>query len=150
VFEIKIEDKEVTKFFQDVLDGFEDDNMSRILEEAASYVDYKILERTSKGIDVDSKPFKPYAPMTVRLRSEAGLPTDVPDLFFTGQMLNAMTHDSSPEEGRVFFMGGIGSNSPTNKMLKNNPIRPFFGVSEDDILFVQDLVEDEVDKIIKG
>ena len=150
MFKVKIDDSEIKPFFASMETGLGDDNISRILEEAAAYIDFKIMERTSQGIDVDSKPFKPYAPMTVRLRRKAGLPTNNPDLFFTGQMLNAMTHESTTEEGRVFFMGGISSPTPTEKMQKNNPTFPFFGVSEEDIVFVQDLVDKEVDKMIDG
>lgn len=150
MFEIRIDDTKIKSFFNSLEGGLSDSEMSKIMEEAASYVDFKILERTSKGVDVNSEAFKAYAPLTVRLRREAGLPTNKPDLFFTGQMLNAMTHDSSSEEGRIFFMGGASSPSPTEKMLKNNPIRPFFGVSEEDQLFVEDIVIDHINRIIDG
>ena len=148
MFEVKLDTSQWDDFVKSYEKNFSKSERERILNEAAAYIDFKILERTAKGVDVYGGEFIPYAPLTVRLRSEAGLPTKKVDLFWSGHMLNALTHDVKSEEGRVFFLPG-GKPSATEKALKNNETRPFFGVNQDDRKAVYKIVEKAIDRIFK-
>jgi len=148
VFNIEIDTSQWDDFVKSYNHNFSEPEREKILNEAASYIDFKILERTAAGVDVYGDEFIPYAPLTVRLRNEKGLPTKRVDLFFTGQMLNALTHDSSPDVGRVFFLPG-GSPSASEKALKNNQTRSFFGVSDEDVDNVYDIVDKAIDRIFR-
>ena len=145
---VKIDSSKWDDFVERYNRDFSEHERNRILNKAASYVDFKILERTASGVDVYGNEFIPYAPMSVRLRSAKGLPTRKVDLFFTGRMLNALTHEADSDVGKVFFLPG-GSPSPAEKALKNNQTRPFFGVSDDDVKAVFKIVDDEIDRLLK-
>jgi hypothetical protein len=75
-----------------------------MLMEAAKIIHTGILERTAKGVDADGKAFPPYSEKYAARREARGRPTSKVDLFFTGQMLGAVTERVvSGNEAHVFF-----------------------------------------------
>lgn len=148
MFSAKLDTSEWDDFVKSYNRNFSESERLRILNKAAAYIDFKILERTARGVDLYEDEFIPYAPLTVRLRSEKGLPTKKVDLFFTGEMLGALTHEADSDEGTVFFLPG-GSPSPAEKAIKNNERRPFFGVSREDRNMVFSIIDNEINKVFK-
>lgn len=76
-----------------------------MLMEAAKIIHTGILERTAKGVDADGKTFPAYSEKWAAIRRERGRPTSKVDLFFTGQMIGAITQRVvSGNEAQIFFV----------------------------------------------
>lgn len=94
-----------------------------------------ILDRTSRGKDVDGDPFDPYSKSYNRTRAKKGLPTEIVDLFFRGTMLSALTYTAGELEVKLFFLSTFDSEGVRNdaKAYYNNERREFFALSATDI-----------------
>lgn len=123
-----------------------------IWREIGTYLVASIKDRTSKGKDVDEKDFIPYSPGHLRTRSKKGLPTNTVDLFFTGSMMASMNYDASAEEVRIFFKPGTdktGSSNPEKAFFLQQD-REFFGISDEDVKEVMEIVEQELIRSLRS
>lgn len=84
-----------------------------------------ILERTSKGVDINGGTFKPYSPEYAKYKQSVR--GGYPDwLRLTDEMLNSMVvRLIRANSGEVLF----GNAASREKMMKNDRTRPFFGVN---------------------
>jgi hypothetical protein len=110
-------------------------------------VEQNILQRTANGEDVEGGQFKPYSEAYLKKRKSLGLPT-TPDLFFSGDMLSAMTFTAKEDEVRLFFLPTQDKEGVSNpaKAFWNDQTRRFFALSAEDIneinrMFRKDLVK---------
>lgn len=123
----------------------------RLMGEIGAYVSAQILIRTADGVDADGKPFDAYSAGYETRRSAAGRPTDNVDLFFTGSMLSALTHDADNDRVTLFFMDTsdkFGMRNP-EKAYYNQQLRNFFALSAEDVADVTNMVSKYVAKAIK-
>jgi len=120
------------------------------LRSAASAVTEKIVERTTKGIDVNGRPFPAYEPDYARWRQKRGLGTK-PDYRLTGATLDSLktrgrpkykTRFGSTEVRRVIvgfvikisitdYNGVIHENM--NAHARPSKVRKWFAINDDDI-----------------
>lgn len=112
-----------------------------------------IKERTRRGVDVDGRPFEPYSEGHARKRRAKGLPTSRVDLKFSlyDGMMDQIDHviardlrsvaivieDDEKEQLAVYHnIEGAG---------RSRVIREFFGLSDDEIDAIEELVGDDID-----
>jgi len=122
-----------------------------LMGEIGTYLTGSILMRTSEGKDVDGVPFEPYSTSYRRTREKKGLPSDMVDLFFSGQMLSSLTYEETKDQVKLFFMNTPrkdGKASNPEIAYYNNEIREFFGVSSEEHKEVVKMVEDYIENII--
>jgi hypothetical protein len=86
---------------------------------------FLIKDRTSKGISVEGKLFKPYSPRYMQWKTEHGHPSH-PNLNLHGRMLGSMTTGYRKQVGRIYF----ARKEETYKAIKNEKSRPFFNLNE--------------------
>lgn len=123
----------------------------RLMGEIGNFVELQILTRTADGIGADDEPFEAYSVGYERRRSAEGRPTDAVDLFFTGSMLSALTHDADNDRVTLFFMDTsdkFGMRNP-EKAYYNQQLRNFFALSAKDVADVTNMVSDYVAKALK-
>ena len=106
-------------------------DMSEIGDEIIS----KIKDRTSKGLDKDGKPFKPYSQMYLKIKKSKDV-----DLKMTGKMLNSIKSSPSGDNSVNIFISGV---SYSEKVLDQ---RPILGLTDSEI---KDLEKMILERIIK-
>lgn len=138
---------------------------SDLMGEISTFLSFSLLQRTSEGEDIHGTPFEPYSSSYESLRSAKGLPTSV-DLFFTGQMLGALTYEATKNQTKLFFMNtprrasdgskkttkvwGSGESKASNAEVAYyvNEVREFFGISAEEREKIASMVEDFISDII--
>ena len=112
----------------------------------ASQVRNNIMRRTLSGKDVDEKAFKPYHPLTVKMRQKAGRPTSKVNLSFYHHMLPMMKTSKVSYGAEISFPDEAERKKGTyhNFGIGKMPKREFFGLSKKNINYV----EKEIDKFI--
>ena len=124
----------------------------RILAEAGLFLRTRILERTSQGVDVDETPFRPYSPEYAFFREQAGLPTSVVDLFFTGSMLSSIMIENKDDQVRLFFaptQDKFGMSNPEKAFFLHEN-RKFFAFSDDDVETITEVAAFYIDRALEG
>lgn len=100
-----------------------------------------ILHRVSTGRDINDALFAPYSAKYKLFREEKGRQGSPVNLFFTGQMLGAMTHKiEGSDTVKIFFNHPLAS----AKASGNQRTREFFGMSLEEIRKVTELIESEL------
>lgn len=111
----------------------------RVMARLGALAQFRIKERTGKGIDVHGRPFAPYSDEWGEARREKGRQTSRPDLNFSGRMWGGL--DQSAAEGTVelFFTGfdatkahGHNYGVRQNAFFGPTPQREFFGLNDKD------------------
>lgn len=138
---------------------------SGLMNEIGNFLTFSLLDRTSKGEDVEGIPFDDYSFSYEKLREAKMLPTEV-DLFFTGQMLSSLTYEATKEQVKLFFMDtprrasdgsrktdrvfGKGSGKHSNAEIAYyvNEIREFFDISSEEMVEITNMVEDFISDIL--
>jgi hypothetical protein len=121
---------------------------TRMVSEIAELSIYKILDRTSRGVDVNETAFKPYTPKYALLRQEKGLPVDKVDLTVSGMMLSSITYEANKREARIFFQNvtdRTGTSVPMKAYFLNEQ-REFFSISESDKKQALEIVERYIER----
>ncbi len=107
-----------------------------VLHKLGQYQTFAIKERTLTGKDIHGVVFEPYSQEYAFFRQSRGLPADHVDLFFTGSMLNSLTHEvlSGDNAVKVFFQPGRDPQGVSNpaKAFYLQEDREFFGFSAED------------------
>lgn len=109
--------------------------------------------RTGKGLDLENKAFKPYSAGHKRARSKRGLPTGKVDLFFSGLMMNSMTHEVvDRRQVRLFFANTADERGVTSpaKAFFNDRSRKFFGLNEKDVKAIEKVVQNRLDELLSS
>lgn len=124
------------------------------MEKIGNYFVVKIKQRTSEGVDVDGRAFKPYSQKYSFFRQQRGLPTAKVDLFFTGSMLNSLTYNAniSGQEVRIFFAPGTDRRGQSNpaKAFYLQQKRKFFGISAEDEKAAVEIYKKGITEAIRG
>lgn len=110
-------------------------NHKRAMRRAAAEGVNRINKRTSLGLDVNDKPFRPYSDAYKGFRASKGRPVDKVKLIFTGRMRGAMTSGLQGQDGLIFF----SSRAESRKAAQNNRTRPFFGLNKSDRRAIRDV-----------
>lgn len=150
----------VEVFFENIEEGLE--SIKPLLDEIGHFLQFSILARTGKGIDVEGGNFHTYAPYSKswkKVREREGLPTDHVDLFFGGSMLSALTYETTKDSVRLFFMntphvpkkGRKGKSGLTNPEVAyyNNEVREFFAISLSEEKKILKMAEDYLTRILQ-
>ncbi len=93
------ETRERLRVMSEGLDGLDAGD----LEDIANLALLKIRRRVNKGLDASGKPFAPYRPDTVKIRTKRGRKTAKVDLRMTGDMVGGLTATSEDGAGVVYF-----------------------------------------------
>lgn len=112
--------------------------------EAARLIRSRILDRTSKGVNYNEKPFKGYSKFWRMVRKKKGLPTDTVNLHFTGDMLSALRWKADKERAVLFFAPSrdeYGKSAEEKAYYTQNGLvkRRFLAMSQQDIRDLQKL-----------
>jgi len=110
------------------------DNGEQAFGEIGLFLTAMIEARTMTGKDVDGDLFEPYSPRYAKFRAKAGHSVDKVNLFFTGLMFNALTHEASMDRVRIYFMPTTDKHNVSSpaKAYFLNEDRHFFGMSDKD------------------
>lgn len=119
------------------------EDLSRLLEDtfdrAIGDEVEELISRTQKGEDVNGVRFEAYSKAYAKKRAESGRGTR-PDLTYTGNMLNSITHTVRRTGkmiiGTVFF----NSSKEALKAQGNMRNREFFGFSEEQIQNIKEAI----------
>lgn len=107
-----------------------------------AFINLQIKARTSKGVDMDEQKFPPYSPRYAARRRKAGHPVQNVNLFFTGSMFSSLTYHAESSQVTSFFMPTVdkyGGRNP-QKAFFNDQLRPFFGLTDDDVTEIEKMV----------
>jgi hypothetical protein len=110
------------------------EDAKKMMSEIAEFAIFRILDRTSRGVDVNETAFKPYSPRYALFRQKKGLPTNIVDLTVTGMMLSSISYESDTRKARIFFQN-ITDRSDTPAPMKAyflNQEREFFAINDED------------------
>jgi hypothetical protein len=124
----------------------------RLMAEIALFLRTRILERTAAGVDVNEHDFEPYSPEYEFVRSAAGLPTEVVDLFFTGSMLSSLTSEETDSQTTLFFINSedkFGGSNPAKAYYLNED-REFFAMSADDVETITEVARMNIYRALRG
>lgn len=101
----------------------------------------RILIRTQQGLDVNGRPFVPYSEPYRRRKAKAGRNTSHPDLLFTGNMQAALQTDVRENPDGAEATIRFGSALEAAKARGNQQLRPFFGLSDEQVARIKTKVE---------
>ena len=129
-----------------------------LMGEIGIFLVYSILDRTSKGEDVEGKPFEPYSPKYKLFREKSGRVTNIVNLFFHGSMLSSLTHEAFRNRVELFFMNTSGKTPSGKSSNVSNPEkafflnknREFFAVSRDEEETIREMIQNHVREIMAG
>jgi len=114
-----------------------------LMERIGSLAEFLIKQRTAQGKDVRDQLFKPYSEKYKLFRQEKGRDTGTPNLFFSGQMLGAMTHKVEGDDTvKIFF----ADSQAAAKASGNQRKRAFFGLSADEVRQITAEIETELEQ----
>jgi hypothetical protein len=121
-----------------------------LFQEIGSLLQFNILDRTAMGVDVDGRPFQAYSKGYEAYRRREGLPTE-PDLFDTGSMLSSLTYEATSEYARVYFLPSEDKEGTSNpaKAYYNQELRQFFGISAEDAVEINTLIDDFLEDALR-
>jgi hypothetical protein len=126
--------------------------------EIGSYLVFKILDRTSKGKDVEGDNFEPYSPKYRLFRMKNNRPVNIVNLFFHGSMLASLTYSEYDQKVEVYFMNTFGK-TPSGKPSKVsnaqkayflNQDREFFGISKEEERAIRQMIIRHVANVLTG
>lgn len=107
-----------------------------VLHKMGQYQSSAIKRRTLSGKDIHGHVFEPYSDQYAFFREQRGYPTALVDLFFSGSMLNSLTHEviSGDNAVKIFFMPGVDPQGVSNpaKAFYLQEDREFFGFADED------------------
>jgi hypothetical protein len=86
------------------------------------------------------------------VRSAAGLPTEVVDLFFTGSMLSSLTSEETDSQTTLFFINSqdkFGGSNPAKAYYLNED-REFFAMSADDVETITEVARMNIYRALRG
>ena len=124
-----------------------------LMGEIGIFLVYSILDRTSKGEDVEGKPFEPYSPKYKLFREKSGRVTNIVNLFFHGSMLSSLTHEAFRNRVELFFMNTSGKDSNVSNPEKAfflNKDREFFAVSREEEETIREMIQNHIREIMAG
>ena len=124
-----------------------------LMGEIGTFLVYSILDRTSKGEDVEGEPFEPYSPKYKLFREKSGRRTDIVNLFFHGSMLSSLTHEAFRNRVELFFMNTSGKDSNVSNPEKAfflNKDREFFAVSREEEETIREMIQNHIREIMAG
>lgn len=136
-------------FRNQVRDLFDD----RFVGEVAALIIFNERQRTQRGVDVDGRPFAPYAEMTRRIRQQKGRQTETVDLLFTGAMLNSLTFRAiermaGNKDLVVFFNRQEEAEKALKHILGDGvPQRRFHGIDDQTEAQIRQMVADRIQKV---
>ena len=118
-------------------------NHKRAMRRAAAEGVNRINKRTSKSLDVNNQPFKPYNKVYDAFRrrqprageSKPVFPDSKVRLIFTGAMRKSLQYGLRGEDGLIYF----DSRTESNKAAMNNKRRQFFGLNKSDTRAIRDV-----------
>lgn len=107
------------------------------LREELPLIVAEIKQRTSKGVDVDGKPFEKYSPRYAQYKKKLGLPS-TPNLRLTGEMLTSiktmLITENTKVIGIIEIVGAFAQKkSEWNQSGNLNPVRRFMGLDKTQI-----------------
>ena len=124
-----------------------------LMGEIGIFLAHSILDRTSKGEDVEGKPFEPYSPKYKLFREKSGRRSDIVNLFFHGSMLSSLTHEAFRDRVELFFMNTSGKGSKVSNPEKAfflNKDREFFAVSREEEEKIREMIQNYIREKMAG
>lgn len=124
----------------------------RAFGEIGLFLTASIEARTMQGKDVDGDDFKPYSPGYAKFRAGAGHPVNKVNLFFSGLMFNALTHDAGNMQVRIYFMPTTDKHNVSSpaKAYFLDEDRHFFGMSKKDKETIVKIYADHIREAMTG
>jgi len=125
---------------------------TKLMAEIATFLITNIKLRTARGEDVAGQAFEPYSNKYAMFRQKKGHPTNKVSLFFSGSMLSSMDYKATSDKATLYFLSTedkTGTSNP-NKAYWLNQKREFFALSDGDMREVEDMVDDEIGKILRS
>ncbi len=120
--------------------------------EASEFEILSIQTRTLEGEDADGRDFEEYSPAYKLFREEEGRQGEPVNLFFHGDMFNAMTYDISRNSSILFFATTSDKEGQSNakKAFFLQQQREFFALSDSDIKGIMDIARKYTRRQIRG
>jgi len=152
----------VSKTFARITGAIED---PKFFARTGEYLRATIKRRTIEGKDADGVAFIPYSRFWAAERMAVGLQVAHVDLFWSGQMMNAMTTDVTPKSVRVFFAAtqawdprsrqgeGTLQGAPVTQAEKAAHLykrRKFFAMSKEQITYIMKSYAESIRKAMSG
>lgn len=125
---------------------------TRLMKEVATFLMTRIKLRTAGGKDADGSTFIPYSPSYALFRRKKGHPTNKVSLFFTGSMMSSMSYKATSKTAKLYFLNTkdkFGGSNPI-KVAGLNKKREFFALSDSDKTKVENIVQEEIDRLMRG
>lgn len=125
---------------------------TKLMAEIATFLMANIKLRTAEGKDASGQLFEPYSDKYAMFRRKAGHPTNKVSLFFSGSMMSSMDYKATSTTATLYFLSTQdkkGSSNP-DKAYWLNKKREFFALSKEDIREVENMVDEEIDKILRS
>ena len=118
-------------------------NHKRAMRRAAAEGLNRIQKRTSKSLDVNNQPFKPYSKTYDAFRKRRPKKGESKPVFadskvrliFSNRMRKSMQSGLKGEDGFIFF----DSRTESKKAAMNNKTRKFFGLNKNDTRAIRDV-----------
>lgn len=124
----------------------------RFFAEVSEYAIVKIQQRTLAGKDADGIAFRPYSPKYKLFREKKGRQSGTVNLFFHGDMFNAMTYRSNATSTILFFANTSdrdGTKNPKKAFFLQQK-RKFFALSKEDIDGIMNIARRYVRRSLDG
>jgi len=119
---------DVQKITDDLKNNLKRGLGTQLLDEAQ-----EIISRTQAGKGVSGGRFKAYSDQYRKFRNKKGRRSGV-DLTFTGNMLQSITSKVEVTADKIIGTIFFSSNKEALKASFNNVLRPFFGLSKDQVV----------------
>ena len=151
---VKLNDKEVINSIKKYSSKLEQSIKQGLLQAGFQLVTI-MRELTQKGIDFNRNPFAPYSEQYLKKLNKEGKSTKV-DLFYSGQMLGALTPDirSVKPSGRNKVSVGFSRFDMITRALFNQvlrePNRKFFGFNSRTETIIGKSFNQFIDKKLRG
>jgi len=106
-----------------------------------------IKDKTESGVDYQNRPFRKYSKDYEETRLQKQLPINKVDLFFTGNMMSAITADSDNDGAVIKFLNKHDSGKAFSHIRGSGslPVRDFFFFDDDDMDELLDMAMSFVD-----
>jgi len=125
---------------------------TRLMSEIATFLITSIKLRTARGEDVDGNTFDPYSKRYAMFRAAQGHPINKVTLFFSGSMMSSMDYKATSDTANIYFLNTedrTGTSNP-NKAYWLNKKREFFAISEEDQREIENMVDDNLDNLLRS
>jgi phage gpG-like protein len=121
-----------------------DKTYRKLTAKIGSYVETRIKLRTAQGMDFNEKKFTPYKSKAhKRKRKERGLPINLVDLNFKGNMMGALTHKVIGSDTALIHFSDTQQAKKAhghNYALPKSKPRKFMGINQHDVRKINDMV----------